>query len=353
MTDGTPTDQLPGWSSRAGGRLLLVETDADTARMLEVRLAREGHDVVVARTGQEALRQTLAETFDVALVDRGLPDMAADDLMGQLRAQFTPFETLLTTREPTVEIFEDALRKGAFDLLVKPFASLELVAAKVAQATAKVRAERERDELARMLQQQTTGAPSLPPAEEEPLPALIDLDGMSGVDPLTGLPNKRAAEERFRTEAARALRYDRPMCVALASVDDLARVVERFGSDVADGVIRGIVQLFGGLVRDVDFIARRQGGEFFFLFPETTKESGVVVIDRIRAKLVQTSFSDHLGEASSAQGLEVSASFGIAGLPHDTMNAELLKTAAETALARAKSLGGNRVVPYDPSLARR
>ena len=129
--------------------------------------------------------------------------------------------------------------------------------------------------------------------------------------------------------------------------------MERHGHDVADGVIRGIVQLFSGLVRDVDFIARRQGGEFFFLFPETSKDSGYVVIDRIRQKLIQTSFSDFLGPEANSGAFRMTASFGLAGLPTDTMNAELLRSAAESALHRAKAAGGDQVVSYDLSMARR
>ena len=344
-------DGLNLWEGLATGRVLLVEPDEDIARMLEVRLAREGHEVVRARTGQEALRLVLTEDLDIALVARQLHDLPALELMKQLQQQFAPFETLLMTVDPTVELFVEALEAGAFDMLVKPFANLRLVTAKVDKAVSKVQAERDRNELARMLHQQTAGEGSKAQAEEEPLPPAIDLDGMSGVDPLTGLPNRRAADDRFRTETSRALRYDRPLCIALASIDDLDVVVARYGSDVADGVIRGIVQLFSGLVRDVDFIARRQGGEFFFLFPETGKDSGFVVVDRIRQKLIQTSFRDFLGDAAEP-GFRMTASFGLAGLPRDTMNAELLRAAAEGALHRAKSLGGDRVVPYDPSMSR-
>ena len=356
MEHGGPApgaDELSLWNDRPSGRVLLVEPDEDIARMLEVRLARDGHEVVLARTGQEALRMTLTEDLDVALVDRKLQDIDALELMRQLQQQFAPFETILMTVDPTVELFVEALEAGAYDMVVKPFANLKLVTAKVDKAVSKVQAERDRNELAKMLHAQTKGGGKPPQAEEEPLPSAIDLDGMSGVDPLTGLPNRKAAEDRFRTETARALRYDRPLCIALASIDDLDAVVERHGHDVADGVVRGIVQLFSGLVRDVDFIARRQGGEFFFLFPETSKDSGFVVIDRIRQKLIQTSFSDFLGEQAQATGFRMTASFGLAGLPHDTMNAELLRTAAESALSRAKTAGGDQVVAYDPSMSRR
>lgn len=341
------------WNDLPRGRVLLVEPDEDIARMLEVRLARDGHEVVMARTGQEALRIVLAEDLDIALVDRKLQDVPALELMDQLQQQFAPFETIMMTVDPTVELFVEALEAGAFDMVVKPFANLKLVTSKVDKAVSKVQAERDRNELAKMLHQQTSGGSGMGPTEEEPLMSGIDLDGMSGVDPLTGLPNRKAADDRFRTETARALRYNRPLCIALASIDALDDVVARYGHDVADGVIRGIVQLFSGLVRDVDFIARRQGGEFFFLFPETSKESGYVVIDRIRQKLIQTSFSDFLGEQAQNDGFCMTASFGLAGLPADTMNGELLRSAAEAALSRAKASGGDQVVRFEATMSRK
>lgn len=355
MTDPTPetSDELVLWNQPPTGRVLLVEPDEDIARMLEVRLAREGHEVSVTASGKAAMDLVQGEDFDIALVDRSLQDTPGLQLMSELHERFDPFETIVMTVDPTVELFVEALDAGAFDLVVKPFSNLKLVTSKVKNAVGKVRAERDRNELARMLHQQSQSGSTLPTTTpEEPMLSGIDLDNMSGVDPLTGLPNRRAAEQTFRTETARALRYERPLCITLCSVDDLDAVVERFGHDVADGVLRGIVSLFQGMVRDVDFVARLQGGEFFFMFPETPKDAGFVVVDRIRQKLIQTSFKDMLG-AENHDEFRITASFGVSGLPTDTMNAELLRTAADTALNRAKSTGGDQVVLYDSSMIRR
>ena len=62
--------------------------------------------------------------------------------------------------------------------------------------------------------------------------------------------------------------------------------------------------------RDVDFIARLQGGEFMLIFPETSKENGALVVDRIRQKIGQTSFSDVVGGASE---IRLTICFGVAG----------------------------------------
>jgi diguanylate cyclase (GGDEF)-like protein len=350
------------WTRPGIGKIVVVEPDPDIARMLEVRLAREGHEVLVADTGKAALVHSEQEVIDVALIDKNIADMTVFELLEQLKNAHKPFEGILMSVDPSPDVLVKALEHGAFDVVVKPFTNLKIVTAKLRNAISKVRAERDRDELAHMLAAQTQDLAareieaeragpvgSTPPPEEE-FPAGFDLDGISGTDPLTGLPNRKAADDRFRKETARALRYDRPLCIALGSIDDLESVIDRFGAEVSDGVLRGIASMFSGMIRDVDFCARRQGGEFFFIFPETAKDSGFIVVDRIRQALSQTAFAEAVGKDSG--GFKLTASFGVAGLPTDTMNADLLRDAAEHALANARQ-SGDRVVMFEPAMNRR
>ena len=349
MTDEQQRSDIAVWSRTTRGKILIVEPDADIARMLEVRLAREGHDILLAETAAAA--QTLAEEEQVhlALVDRGVPN--ALELIGTLKEKLKPFEGLLMSVDSSTEYIVEALNQGAYDVITKPFPHLKLITHQVGNALAKVLAERDRNELTKLLHAQTQDiakrevqAERLGNDEEEPLSTEFDLDNITGIDPLTGLPNRRAAEERFRKETARALRYDRPLCVAMASIDGLEEVLEKHGAAVTDGVLRGITSMFTGLIRDVDFLARKQGGEFLFIFPETPKESGGIVVERIREKLEETSFSQFV----DVQGGEfkLTVSFGVAGLPTDTMNAAILQDAAEAALRRAQERR-NQVVLFD------
>lgn len=351
------------WTKSSIGKVLVVEPDPDIARMLEVRLARDGHDVVVVDSARGAFAAAEHETLDVALIDGKVADLPPFELLQHLKSKYAPFEVMLMSVDPTNDMLVKALEAGAYDLVVKPFTNLKILTTKLKSAVVKVRAERDRDELARMLAAQTqdmvhreaeaertsnaTIVGTAPPSSDD---APIDIDGMSGVDTLTGLPNRRASDDRFKKETARALRYDRPLCIALASVDGLDRVIDGFGAAVADGVLRGIAAMFSGMVRDVDFCARRQGGEFLFIFPETAKESGFIVVDRIRVALAQTSFSE-LGDERHAD-FRLSASFGLAALPTDTMNADLLRDAAEAALVQAK-ITGDRVVLFEGAMLKR
>lgn len=339
------------------GKVLVVEPEADLARMLEVRLGRDGQDVILAQTGEEAIRAASEERIDVALIDRSIADVSALVVMDKLQGLSAQFEAIIMALETTPDYVVRALDAGAYDVVSKPLADLKIVTHKVRKALAKVIAERERHELARVLHAQTSDiakrevlAVQHGAQEAQEDEALIDLDNMSGVDPLTGLPNRKAAQERFRKETARALRYDRPLCIALASIDELEQVVAQHGSEVADGVLRGIASMFTGMVRDVDFVARRQGGEFLFIFPETPKENGFIVVERIRQKLSQTSFTESYGLQDAGE-FHITASFGIAGLPTDTMNADILHDAAQAALEAAK-VDGDKVILFEASMNR-
>lgn len=334
QTDGSASPH----AARPRGCVLVIEPDADVARMLEVRLAREGYDVLAAETGQGGQYLADQQLVDLVLLDRNLSDMASLDLLRQLRASPSPCEVIMMTVDPTIEIFVEALDAGAFDLVVKPFSNLKLVTAKVRNAVGKVQAERARDELAARLLDAEQASASVPTEVVLPPP------GRSGRDTITGLPDWVAADHRFQEETARALRYSRPLTVVFLSVERLDAVIEAGGADAMEEVLRQVADEVRRLIRDVDFLARRDGGEFMLLLPETIKADGAVVAERIRARIAEAPFA----VATNEGPFELTASFGVAGLPTDTMNVNLLRQAGEVALARAEATG-NSVVLYEPS----
>lgn len=320
------------------GGVLIIEPDSDVGRMLDVRLSREGYDILLAETGQGGVYLANQHLIDVVLLDRNLPDASNLDLLRQLRSTPNPCEVIVMTVDPTVEIFVEALDAGAFDLVIKPFSNLKLVTAKVANAIAKVRAERARDELAARLSVL---------AERDRVPGAAWAPGVfDGIDPVTGLPNRKAAEARFTQETTRALRYGRPLSVVYLLVDKLDKVIDVGDNAFAEHVLAEIARVIRRQIRSVDILARRDGAEFMLLLPETVKEAARVVAERLRATLSEATILE-TENASPESTLRVTASFGLAELPTDTMNADLLRQAAESALAQAAATG-NMVVSYEP-----
>jgi DNA-binding response OmpR family regulator len=101
-------------------RLLLVEDDRVIGRVLESALRRDGYDVRWHPTGGDAVRDAAARSFELALVDLGLPDIDGLAVCQRLR-ELRPACVLvvLTARDEEVDIIV-GLESGADDYLTKP-----------------------------------------------------------------------------------------------------------------------------------------------------------------------------------------------------------------------------------------
>ncbi len=108
---------------------LLIIDDDDTLRsLLAAELARFGHAVVTAATGEEGLRAALESEHDVALLDLSLPDQAGLDVLRRLRAERPALEVIVLTAHGTIDGAIAAMKLGAYDFLQKPspLAAIEL-----------------------------------------------------------------------------------------------------------------------------------------------------------------------------------------------------------------------------------
>ncbi|MDA3629773.1 response regulator transcription factor [Saccharopolyspora oryzae] len=109
-------------------RLLLVEDDAELAGMLTSLLTDEGYAVDVAADGQRGLHLGLTRTYEVVVLDRGLPAIDGLDLLTRLRMRgvATPVLVLSALGNPADRVA--GLEAGAEDYLPKPFDIEELLA---------------------------------------------------------------------------------------------------------------------------------------------------------------------------------------------------------------------------------
>src|SRR3954471_22692157 len=109
-------------------RLLLVEDDRELAGLLDGLLAEEGYAVDIARDGQRGLHLGLTRTYDVIVLDRGLPAIEGLDLLGRLRSKgvLTPALVLSALGNPADRVA--GLDAGAEDYMSKPFDVDELAA---------------------------------------------------------------------------------------------------------------------------------------------------------------------------------------------------------------------------------
>jgi len=109
------------------GTVLLVEDEPDLIQVMEIALRRMGLDVVVVRSGAQAVQITRSRHIDVVTVDRGLPDMDGTVVAAQMRAGGFRGGILVTSGYSGREHVNACRSAGADGVLSKPFALSELV----------------------------------------------------------------------------------------------------------------------------------------------------------------------------------------------------------------------------------
>ena len=109
-------------------RVLVVEDEQKVANALKEGLEGEQYDVVVERTGEDAFFRVNTETFDIILLDLGLPGRDGLAILSTLRQRGLKTPVLVLTARDSLPDRVQGLDSGADDYLVKPFAFAELLA---------------------------------------------------------------------------------------------------------------------------------------------------------------------------------------------------------------------------------
>jgi DNA-binding response OmpR family regulator len=109
-------------------RLLLVEDNAELARLLTAGLAAQGFAADVVETAADARLALSSIRYSALILDLGLPDEDGMTILKELRRDRDPLPVLVLTARGSVDDRVQGLRAGADDYLVKPFALEELVA---------------------------------------------------------------------------------------------------------------------------------------------------------------------------------------------------------------------------------
>src|SRR5438876_1852195 len=109
-------------------RILVVEDEVRLARQIASALTEAGHDPAVVNDGESALDQAVQSSFDLIILDVGLPRMDGFEVLRRLRSQHVVSRVLMLTARGELKDRLAGLQLGADDYLPKPFAMQELVA---------------------------------------------------------------------------------------------------------------------------------------------------------------------------------------------------------------------------------
>ncbi|MEG3180949.1 sensor domain-containing diguanylate cyclase [Sphingomonas sp. LT1P40] len=159
-----------------------------------------------------------------------------------------------------------------------------------------------------------------------------DLERQAATDPMTGVLNRRAFQERLA-------RYrdsgDGPAALALFDLDHFKRVNDSHGHEAGDSALLVFADVLRGNLRSEDVIGRLGGEEFAVLFPGRTASDALAACERVRRSLEDTRIG------TPPVSFTITVSTGVAPVRHGETSEAVFRQ-ADAALYRAKALGRNR-----------
>jgi diguanylate cyclase (GGDEF)-like protein len=294
----------------------VVDDDPAIRRLVRLLLRRSGYDVLECATGEEARTALRSKPWDLAILDRRLPDMDGFHLAEELKTdvRFRSRYVIMLTGEDEQSDKILGLDVGADDYITKPFAHAELLA--------RIRAGKRIVDLQKVL-----------------LATNKRLELLSVTDGLTQLYNHRYFQDELCRAFEESSRYDRPLSLAMMDIDFFKKVNDTYGHAAGDEVLKVVSKLFNDSVRTSDLAARYGGEEFAVIMPETSMEDALQFAEKIRSLVAGTTVT-----LPDGQELRVTISIGVSTVPHPRLTtARALIDDADKSLYIAKQRGRNQV----------
>ncbi len=111
----------------AGATILVVDNDHSLLRLMKIRLEAAGYTVLLASSGEEALRRSHESLCDLAVVDLQMAGMDGLTLLQELLRQPADRPVIILTAHGTIASAVEATKRGAYDYITKPFDAQDLL----------------------------------------------------------------------------------------------------------------------------------------------------------------------------------------------------------------------------------
>jgi two-component system, cell cycle response regulator len=287
-------------------KVLIIDDSPDALMVAKARLAVECDNIICADGGIPGLELANREKPDIILLDLDMPDMSGYDVCRALKANpdMCMIPVLFLSGLGNAEDKVKGLDLGAVDYITKPFDTFELRA----RVRAALRTKRMQD-------------------------LLINY---AHIDPLTGLPNRRALMERLQSEWARIDRHGGRMAFIMADVDHFKQYNDTYGHHIGDRILQEVAQVFTRQCRATDLPARYGGDEFAVFLPCETASDAANLAKRCLKEIESIRLTVNNGTITAT------SSFGVADSENATSPEELIEN-ADQALYQAKAAGRNTV----------
>ena len=163
------------------------------------------------------------------------------------------------------------------------------------------------------------------------------LHALATADQLTGLANRQHLFDLGRVEYRRWKRYRVPLSLAVAEMAGFRDIAAVHGPEIAERALRDMADVLRQCVRDVDLVARIEGGVFAALLFSTPQEGAATLAERIRVALNKVDFD--------VAGKIIKIPLSIAALSANEAAADFdaFYRQAEEAVARARLRGGDSI----------
>lgn len=108
-------------------QVLIIDDDRAVADALKIIMEEDGYEVVIALNARQGIEQARLRRFDLTITDVQLPDTSGLDVLTILRKKDPEGPVILITGHNTTEVIREAMARGAFEVLPKPFLPSEIL----------------------------------------------------------------------------------------------------------------------------------------------------------------------------------------------------------------------------------
>ncbi|MFC1813126.1 diguanylate cyclase [Thermodesulfobacteriota bacterium] len=291
--------------------ILIVDDEPSIRDSMQQFIERSGFNSFAASSAEEALELLHKNKMQIVITDIRLPGKNGLELT-EIIKQDHDADVIVMTGFTGAYSYEEAINKGASDLVFKPVRFDELLL-RVKRVLKERRSSKERIQM------------------------LEKLKELAITDGLTNLYNSRHFYNQLKSEIDRSNRYGHPVALLLLDIDNFKQYNDAYGHIEGDKVLVRLGQVIKLGLRTPDSAYRYGGEEFTVILPQTTGKEADTVAQRIRIAIKAEIFYPASGEAKT-----ITISVGVTEyVKNEAVTAFVQR--ADKAMYLSKEHGRNRV----------